>query len=156
MKRKLLTKKQQRLNWVAIGRSQGYADGLAAGRQEAKEAFDKAARAVAFQLSEFIACEGDDKRAGEQHQATADVRERMTEIIKALLSADAKRSDRPVPMVMNCPACSARHIDAGEFETKPHHTHACQACGFVWRPAVHSTVGVQFLPGFRDEDMEES
>ena len=49
-----------------------------------------------------------------------------------------------------CPLCHARHVDAGEFVTKPHHTHACQACGMVWRPAVVPTVGVQFLPGFKD------
>lgn len=57
----------------------------------------------------------------------------------------------PIPMILHCPKCSARHIDAGDFATKPHHTHACQSCGFVWRPAVVDTVGVQFLPGFKDE-----
>jgi hypothetical protein len=56
----------------------------------------------------------------------------------------------PVHMILHCPECGGRHIDAGEFATKPHHTHACQHCGFVWRPAVVPTVGVQFLPGFRD------
>jgi hypothetical protein len=59
----------------------------------------------------------------------------------------------PVPMIMHCPApgCGARHIDEGEFATRPHHTHACQTCGFVWRPAIVHTVGVQFLPGFKNE-----
>lgn len=56
----------------------------------------------------------------------------------------------PVPMILNCPTCGARHIDAGEFATKVHHTHACQSCGMVWRPAVVETVGVQFLPGFKN------
>ncbi len=56
----------------------------------------------------------------------------------------------PVPMILNCPSCSARHIDVGAFATKIHHTHACQACGMVWRPAISPTVGVQFLPGFKD------
>lgn len=56
----------------------------------------------------------------------------------------------PVPMIMHCPECRARHVDAGTFAKKPHHTHACQHCGFVWRPAVVDTVGVQFLPGFKD------
>ena len=41
------------------------------------------------------------------------------------------------------------HIDEGEFATKPHHTHACQACGHVWRPAIVPTTGVRFLPGFK-------
>lgn len=56
-----------------------------------------------------------------------------------------------IPMIINCPMCRARHIDKGEFATKIHHTHACQCCGFVWRPAVVATVGVEFLPGFKDE-----
>lgn len=55
-----------------------------------------------------------------------------------------------IPMILNCPACGARHVDAGRFATHPHHTHACQQCGMVWRPAIVPTVGVQFLPGFKD------
>ena len=56
----------------------------------------------------------------------------------------------PIPMILHCPKCTERHIDRGEFAMKFHHTHACQSCGFVWRPAVVATVGVQFLPGFKD------
>jgi hypothetical protein len=55
----------------------------------------------------------------------------------------------PIAMILFCPLCSGRHIDEGEFATKPHHTHACQHCGFVWRPASVATCGVQFLPGFK-------
>lgn len=58
----------------------------------------------------------------------------------------------PIPMIIWCPTCGARHLDVGEFATKPHHTHACQTCGVVWRPAIVPTVGVQFLPGFKNED----
>lgn len=57
---------------------------------------------------------------------------------------------RPVPLILHCPQCSERHIDRGAFASKPHHTHACQFCGMVWRPAIINTVGVQFLPGFKD------
>lgn len=57
----------------------------------------------------------------------------------------------PIPLLLTCPQCGMRHIDAGEFATKPHHTHACQHCGMTWRPAIVPTVGVQFLPGFKDE-----
>jgi hypothetical protein len=60
-------------------------------------------------------------------------------------------SDTPIPMIIWCPSCSMRHIDEGAFATKAHHTHACQGCGFVWRPAIVPTVGVQFLPGFKNE-----
>jgi len=65
-------------------------------------------------------------------------------------SAKTKPSE-PIPMLLWCPECKARHVDAGAFKTKVHHTHSCQACGHTWRPAVVPTVGVQFLPGFRDE-----
>jgi hypothetical protein len=57
----------------------------------------------------------------------------------------------PVEILLWCPSCGARHIDEGEFATKPHHTHACQSCGMVWRPAIGPTCGVQFLPGFKNE-----
>lgn len=57
----------------------------------------------------------------------------------------------PIPMRLPCPECGELHIDEGAFATKPHHTHACQHCGNVWRPAIVATVGVRFLPGFRNE-----
>jgi hypothetical protein len=57
----------------------------------------------------------------------------------------------PIPMLLWCPACGERHIDVNEFATKVHHTHACQSCGMVWRPAVIATVGVQYLPGFKND-----
>lgn len=56
----------------------------------------------------------------------------------------------PAPLILFCPN-GHRHIDEGEFATKPHHTHACQTCGIVWRPALIDTVGVQFLPGYKNE-----
>lgn len=56
-----------------------------------------------------------------------------------------------VQMLLYCPSCGKRHVDEGEFATKLHHTHACQKCGMVWRPAVVFTVGVLFLPGFKNE-----
>lgn len=55
-----------------------------------------------------------------------------------------------IPMLLSCPCCHARHIDTGTFAVKQHHTHACQFCGVTWRPAIVDTVGVQFLPGFKD------
>lgn len=58
----------------------------------------------------------------------------------------------PIPMLLWCPSCKERHIDEGEFSTKEHHTHACQHCGLVWRPAIVHTVGVRFLPGFKNEE----
>lgn len=58
---------------------------------------------------------------------------------------------KPMPIRLHCPACGELHIDEGEFADKVHHTHACQSCGEVWRPAVEPTVGVRFLPGFKNE-----
>lgn len=60
----------------------------------------------------------------------------------------------PIPMLLLCPMCGQRHLDKGEFATKSHHTHACQICGMVWRPAIVPTVGVHFLPGFKNEELE--
>lgn len=57
----------------------------------------------------------------------------------------------PIPMRLPCPGCGQLHIDEGEFATQPHHSHACQFCGLVWRPALVHTVGVRFLPGFKNE-----
>jgi predicted RNA-binding Zn-ribbon protein involved in translation (DUF1610 family) len=65
----------------------------------------------------------------------------------------AMRHIDPVPMILNCPSCGERHIDEQEFATKRHHTHACQHCGMVWRPAIVATVGVQFLPGFKNDEI---
>jgi hypothetical protein len=92
--------------------------------------------------------------------ATAEATEHKLDKIEARLAAaeaangelmKAVLEPAPVEMRLRCPQCHALHIDEGAFKTKPHHTHACQACGEVWRPAVVNTVGVQFLPGFKNE-----
>lgn len=57
--------------------------------------------------------------------------------------------DETIPMILFCPY-GHRHIDEGNFASKLHHTHACQECGIVWRPALVYTLGVQFLPGFKN------
>lgn len=62
----------------------------------------------------------------------------------------------PVPMILTCIACGARHVDGvaqdgTDWSKKPHHTHSCQTCGVTWRPALVNTVGVQFLPGFKND-----
>lgn len=63
-----------------------------------------------------------------------------------------KPQSMPIVMRLPCPMCGALHIDEGEFATKPHHTHSCQECGLTWRPAREHTVGVRFIPGFRNAD----
>lgn len=74
------------------------------------------------------------------------------EICPVCLAALRFHAPRQVPMILHCPECHARHIDVGEFATKVHHTHSCQGCGLTWRPAVVATVGVQFLPGFKNPE----
>lgn len=74
----------------------------------------------------------------------------VREMVK--LNPRLREAIEPVPMILHCPDCRARHIDKGDFAKKPHHTHSCQQCGLTWRPAVVDTVGVQFLPGFKDKE----
>jgi len=57
-----------------------------------------------------------------------------------------------IPMILTCPSCGERHIDEQDFVEVPHHTHACQGCGMVWRPAKVNTHGVRFLPGYANTD----
>lgn len=78
-------------------------------------------------------------------------REELTAAALAALPELLAKIDAPIPMYLTCPKCNERHIDEGEFATKRHHTHSCQRCGLTWRPAVVPTVGVAFLPGFKNE-----
>lgn len=70
--------------------------------------------------------------------------------IVAQAATERRKIEEPVPMLIWCPECGERHIDEGEFAERLHHTHACQTCGMVWRPAIEHTVGVQYLPGFKN------
>lgn len=61
----------------------------------------------------------------------------------------AGQESESIPMLLWCPMCHTRHIDA---DTRPaHSTHACQKCGHLWKPALVNTRGVQFLPGTKTE-----
>jgi hypothetical protein len=62
--------------------------------------------------------------------------------------------DEPIPIRLTCPECGRLHVDEGEWATRVHATHSCQFCGLTWRPAVVPTVGVRFLPGFKNEEKE--
>lgn len=74
--------------------------------------------------------------------------ERLDQAIKAPDLFVAKA----IPMRLTCPDCGQLHVDEGEWATRVHHTHSCQNCGLTWRPAVVATVGVRFLPGFKNEE----
>lgn len=57
-----------------------------------------------------------------------------------------------IPLIMYCPACKQRHIDVGVWAVKLHKVHACQSCGVLFQPSLVPTVGVQFLPGCKNEE----
>lgn len=69
-----------------------------------------------------------------------------------VMDSRARRVEPPIPMLLWCPECGQRHVDRGAFAEKAHHTHACQECGMTWRPAIVATVGMLFLPGFKDDE----
>ena len=54
---------------------------------------------------------------------------------------------KPQAMDLFCPACGLRHVDQGEWATRPHKTHRCvdvieeSGCGHEWRPHDFPTVG---------------
>lgn len=56
----------------------------------------------------------------------------------------------PLPMILYCPYCQSKHIDAPEpragWENPPHKTHLCLFCGMEWRPCDAYTNGVDALP----------
>jgi len=79
-----------------------------------------------------------------------EVARKLRELVRVVRTTEGD----PIPMILTCPSCGERHIDEGAFASKRHHTHACQACGMVWRPAVVATVGVRFLPGFKNGGTE--
>ncbi len=61
------------------------------------------------------------------------------------LAAQVKELQAPIPMLLACPDCAVQHVDEGEWATRPHHIHLCEACGHMWGPAVRATVGVRSL-----------
>lgn len=81
----------------------------------------------------------------------ANARIASLEALVAEKQEEIAKLHEPIPMRLTCPICGALHIDEGAFATHPHYTHACQNCGMVWRPAKVCTVGVQFLPGCKNE-----
>lgn len=79
-------------------------------------------------------------------------RKLLMDAIRDALARAPSTEPEPIPMIMFCPLCGGRHIDEDDFVTKPHRDHACQKCGHVWRPALVPTVGVQFLPGYKNKE----
>lgn len=78
--------------------------------------------------------------------------------ITAVIDALKAKEQKPIDMVLFCPACHNQHIDAPDepyyggmtdaagfhprWDNPPHRSHLCQYCKFVWRPADVPTNGV--------------
>lgn len=128
-----------------------------------KAGLTDAQRAELYPMITELACAIDELEKElmdtEKARDTADLEWlRVTTQLKSELADAYKEISKPIEMRLLCPGrnldgtpCGRLHIDEGEFATKPHHTHACQHCGEVWRPAIVPTVGVQFLPGFKNK-----
>jgi len=98
----------------------------------------------------LMAAQAPDVKSGDEEPET--VREFWFQLFERYgETMQREERDQPIPMRLHCPECHELHLDEGDFATKPHHTHACQGCGNVWRPAVRNTVGVRFLPGFKND-----
>lgn len=81
----------------------------------------------------------------------------LIDIIDKLQEEEGANLPAPsIPLLLHCPECFERHIDEAPWDAKRHHTHACQNCGHCWRPAVVDTVGVRFLPGFKNAASAEA
>lgn len=93
------------------------------------------------------------KLVSQQERELGEQRKQLAQMSHAFHEMN-ERLTASISMRLICPSCKALHIDEGEFKTKSHHTHACQSCGNVWRPAIVNTVGVMFLPGFKSEEIE--
>jgi len=57
------------------------------------------------------------------------------------------QGQKPIDMVLHCPACGMQHVDAPDERTpgwvnEPHRSHLCHDCGHVWRPSDVPTNGV--------------
>jgi hypothetical protein len=76
---------------------------------------------------------------------------------RAILAASQSPAEpaaqvEPIDMVLHCPKCGKKHIDAPEehwnraylysWENPPHRSHLCYSCGHIWRPADVPTNGV--------------
>lgn len=57
----------------------------------------------------------------------------------------AAAAQEAIRMLLQCPECFERHIDEGEWVTRPHKVHECQKCGHQFKVCDRPTVGVQFL-----------
>lgn len=92
------------------------------------------------------------RRQAAAHLAAAEALEDMPPADAFYLEKGKLGPQYAIPMILTCPSCGERHIDEEAFEKVAHHTHACQGCGLIWRPAKVNTHGVWFLPGYTNKE----
>jgi hypothetical protein len=94
------------------------------------------------------------------HTATTDgqTRELMRQMVGTLIDereelakkADLWKTEKPIDMVLFCPACGQQHLDIGEFRKRVHRKHLCEnttegpntGCGTLFEPYRYATCGV--------------
>lgn len=78
--------------------------------------------------------------------------------VRAILRRDP---DKPIPMILHCPACGLQHIDGIDlrdpaWKNPVHRSHKCRkihgGCGHIWRPADVPTTGVQTIETAGEHD----
>ncbi len=72
-----------------------------------------------------------------------------TAAVEAMRAEQEERATPPQPAHIRCPWCDTRHLDVGEWETRPHHKHKCAACQKLFR--VEGEHGEYFY-GINDDD----
>lgn len=90
----------------------------------------------------------------EERDRVAHMRVEWAEEVGDLLKKIADL-EKPVDMILHCPACLEQHIDRDEgqhiaphespilWRNPPHRSHLCHHCGFIWRPSDRATNGVE-------------
>lgn len=87
----------------------------------------------------------------------------------AELQARIAELEKPIDMILHCPACLEQHIDEPEprsvtlnrvrdshspaWTNPPHRSHLCHNCGFIWRPSDRATNGVAEIKTKGKDDM---
>lgn len=110
--------------------------------------------------------EAHERLVEQEYVGCGDLDERLAlvEDMRAALAAPEK----PIDMILHCPACLEQHIDEPDppghthvamdgtesrWGNPPHRSHLCKHCGFIWRPADVATNGVAAIKTKGKDDM---
>lgn len=122
----------------------GLANAVAEDEKDTTDGFDMSAGVFGLAVSQWLRGVARD---------LADARARIEEL------------EKPINMILHCPACLEQHIDGPErslgpdntetldWDNPPHRSHLCHKCGFQWRPADVATNGVAAIKTKGKDDM---